>query len=207
MVVVGLLIVYCFWWNARDLATQSWEVGLFLGGMFLAEANMDNSTQTDSLNYRMKLMEYWRYRAAAVRILRICTFLAGLFFASIPVEGASQSPGCFLITSLDQNVRHWQSLGAIITVWSVSNEGLLERLFRFSMVQYLGQVSYTLYLMHGPLLHVLGYAVARDFGLTGGFVVVTPMFFFWIADVFWRLVDIPCQNVGRHIEQWCSCDR
>lgn len=36
-----------------------------------------------------------------------------------------------------------------------------------------------------------------------GACVVVPMSF-WAADLFWRLVDIPCIKFAKWVEQWIS---
>jgi peptidoglycan/LPS O-acetylase OafA/YrhL len=43
-----------------------------------------------------------------------------------------------------------------------------QRFFNLTVVQYFGKISYAIYLMHGPVLHTVGYAIERwAWGVTG----------------------------------------
>ncbi|KAK3351036.1 acyltransferase family-domain-containing protein [Neurospora tetraspora] len=88
-------------------------------------------------------------------------------------------------------------------------------LFESSIAQYLGKISYAIYLVHGPVLHTLGYTVMKftwtqvtgtetDGQYVTGFVlaslVVVPLVV-WVADVFWRGVDEPVVRLARRVEE------
>ncbi|KAF2104611.1 hypothetical protein NA57DRAFT_70818 [Rhizodiscina lignyota] len=211
------MVLYCYWWNAVHLRTQSWEVGLFVTGMMMAEGDMLMQIRRTRRESGYKTMEYDDETRSSTRrrrsvpgcskalishFLRHAIFVAGLFLVSIPVQQAESAPGYAWLASIDDSVRHWQSLGAIMIVWSVGNEFLLEKIFSCAVARYLGQISFAMYLMHGPLLHSLGYSITVRFGLIIGFPLVV-LLLFWIADFFWRLVDVPCQAFAKRVERWC----
>ena len=114
--------------------------------------------------------------------------------------------------------RYYQSLGAILFVFCVSNSPSRwwqRRVFNTAFVQYLGRVSFALYLVHGPVLHTFGYGVERavwgamgteGWRFAGGFavagVVVVPVTL-GVADAFWRGVDRPVVRFGRWVEGKC----
>jgi peptidoglycan/LPS O-acetylase OafA/YrhL len=148
----------------------------------------------------------------------------GLYLMSQPDEGGAETPGWALLTRLippfwSQNegrYRHWQSVGAVLFVLAVGRCPGWQRLFNCGVVQYLGQISYSMYLMHGPVLHTVGYAVERGVWdvmgteggrYAGGFavaaVVVVPVVI-WAADVFWRAVDAPVVRFAKWLEGRCS---
>jgi peptidoglycan/LPS O-acetylase OafA/YrhL len=98
-------------------------------------------------------------------------------------------------------------------VWSTSNHPSLQKIFSNSFSQYLGKLSYALYLVHGAVIHTLGYSAmdffwrvfGRDttfqieagFVLASGCVIVTTV---CVADLFMRLVDTPTVKFARMLE-------
>lgn len=82
--------------------------------------------------------------------------------------------------------------------------------------QYLGQISYALYVVHGFVLRSLLYSIMPGIwaicdpgggrtlfpflvGITVASVIVVPATF-WVADLFWRGVDKPSVRVARWVE-------
>lgn len=78
----------------------------------------------------------------------------------------------------------------------------------------MGRISYSLYIVHGPMIHTLGYAVFPLFwsvtgredtwrhavGFTAAYIVLVAVVV-WVADLFWRTVDIPCIRLGKRFER------
>ena len=121
--------------------------------------------------------------------------------------------------------------GAICIVWSVASCPSLGPIFNNPVVCYLGKISYALYLVHGSLIKSLGYRILpwtlclatgtpADFEwdiwwwqavpdrqkvlayLIGCCIIVPTCF--WLSDLFWRFVDIPCVSFARKIESWVT---
>ncbi|EGS18590.1 uncharacterized protein CTHT_0051950 [Thermochaetoides thermophila DSM 1495] len=116
--------------------------------------------------------------------------------------------------------RYLQSLGAALFVAAAARCAWWQRnVFESPVAQYLGRISYAVYLCHGPVMHTLGYAVERwVWRLTGtqttgryvgGFVVacgiVVPLVL-WVSDVFWRVVDVQCVKFAKWLEGKCTID-
>ncbi|CAJ0539835.1 Ff.00g072510.m01.CDS01 [Fusarium sp. VM40] len=186
-----------------------WEFLMFLCGMILAEIDLARGAhssppalpieeKTQSSHPRWYQSAFW----AALSI-------AGLYLMSQPDEGGDRTPGWVYLTSLipqwwaAEKYRYWQCTGAVMFVLAVSRSSNWQRVFNSAFIQYLGKISYALYLMHGPIIHAFGYHIERwAYSLTGteghqftaGFVLSSFFVFptiFWCADVFWRAVDIP----------------
>jgi len=101
-------------------------------------------------------------------------------------------------------------------VWAMISDSLLQGFFKSSVLQYMAKISFSLYLVHGPVLHLFGYSFVPTFlNLIGGneneryqlgvllaFIALTPVML-WIADVFWRLVDQPCATFILRFENLC----
>lgn len=212
--------------------SDRWEMLLFFAGLLLAEWDLirgahepttpglplllpkDNTTPTLSRPRR-------RGEKAAVWVWTVVGVLA-LFLLSQPNVGYEDTPGWVFLARLipdwwSEKDRYWQCVGAVLLVLCVAHSpATWQRLFNTHAVQYLGKISYAIYLMHGPVFHTAGFAVQRwAWGITGvgrvgyglGFllssVLVLPILV-WAADVFWRLVDAPVVRFARWLEGKCS---
>lgn len=144
-----------------------------------------------------------------------------LYLLSQPDANSENTPGWRTLSALipawvDDKYRYWQCVGAALFVFCVARMPTLQRVFNSSPIQYLGKISYAIYLMHGPVMHTIGYALERwSWGLTGtetaaryrmGFALasvgVIPCVV-WAADVFWRAVDAPVVRLAKWLEGKC----
>ncbi|KAK3403468.1 acyltransferase family-domain-containing protein [Sordaria brevicollis] len=182
--------------------------------------------------------------SSVVRTTFFPTFLLliSLYLLSQPDINSHLAPGWIVLTSLipywwTEHYRFYQPIGAVIFVYAVSKypssacgpssasaryaAPVFSRylnpktMFESSMAQYLGKISYAIYLVHGPVLHTLGYTVMKltwthvtgtetDRQYITGFVLasflVVPLVV-WVADVFWRGVDEPVVKFARKVEE------
>ncbi|KAL4725199.1 hypothetical protein ACLX1H_007345 [Fusarium chlamydosporum] len=186
-----------------------WEFLMFLCGMVLAEVDLIRGAHVSSPTLPMEekassLRPRWYQR-----IFWAIVSIVGLYLMSQPDQGGERTPGWIYLTSLIPNwwdaekYRYWQCAGSVVFVLAVSRSANWQRVFNSAFVQYLGKISYALYLMHGPIIHAFGYHFEKwAYSVTGieghrftaGFVLssflVIPTIFWW-ADIFWRAVDIP----------------
>lgn len=131
--------------------------------------------------------------------------------------------------------KFWFAVQAIIMVWTCGELHFVKRFLEGPVAQYSGHISYSIYIVHGPVLELLQKRVAGTLyqppmaapglpgyrpevlpggikGLVGvdtaaqrtiawalGLLVLAPAVI-WVADVFWRLVDIPMIKLARTIE-------
>lgn len=148
----------------------------------------------------------------------IANVVCGCYLCSYPDEQARSTPGFVILASMipkwyAEKYRFWQSFGALQIVWACTNAKFLQRLFTGPVVQYLGKISYALYLMHGPVIHTFGFGMMGVFwNIFGsetrtqwemGFAMAAILTIFavvWAADIFWRAVDIPCVKFARWLE-------
>ncbi|KAI0024297.1 acyltransferase [Xylariomycetidae sp. FL0641] len=145
--------------------------------------------------------------------------LPGLWLMSTSDDGPAGVPGFDFLAGgipgwFTEGYRYWQMWGAAAFVFCAARSpGFWQRrVFDAAPVQYLGRVSYALYLMHGPVTHTAGFRVQRwAYALTG---VDGPQYYrgvalhaavniplvLWAADVFWRAVDAPIVRFTRWLE-------
>lgn len=98
--------------------------------------------------------------------LAIAGFTVSLWLLSTPdtIMGAKESWGYARMTSLltkpyDDHV--FVPIGAVLMVLTVDNAKCLQGIFTNRLAQYLGQISYSLYLVHGPLLWSMGIKIGQ----------------------------------------------
>ncbi|KAI1500776.1 acyltransferase [Biscogniauxia marginata] len=226
------LCVGVFMWFV--LRNDRWEMVLFLGGMAIAEmdliqgtheqpspsssaplpppailplnkdSNTENKTST-SISRRQAL--FWTLVA-----------VPALYLMSEPDMGTEGVPGWGYLGAhipewFTAKYRYWQMWGAMLFVFCAARSPWWQLVFNTAPVQYFGRISYAIYLMHGPVTHIIGYRVQRYvFAYTGtedweayraGFLLaglVNVPLVVWAADVFWRAVDAPIVRFTRWLE-------
>ncbi|KAF1816701.1 acyltransferase [Eremomyces bilateralis CBS 781.70] len=211
------------------LRWDRWDMMLFISGTMIAEFDLiraesrsrSPSTSTDvAPNSTQSDMPPSYENQATLIFGHILAFVA-LYLLSQPDDSAEETPGWVTLASLIPEYftikyRFWQSIGGILFVFALSICPPLQRPFNHPAIQYLGKISYALYLMHGPVLHVVGYVVQEwawhvtgwetQGQYIGGFllssVFIIPVVI-WAGDVFWRGVDVYCVMFARWLESVC----
>ncbi|PGH10301.1 hypothetical protein GX51_00058 [Blastomyces parvus] len=153
------------------------------------------------------------------RLLWVTIFIIGLFIGSSPNNAPQHTPFYRTLASTltprtyPEPHRFLQSLGSIIIVCSINRSADLQKLFTNALAQYLGRISYAFYIVHGPILHSLGYSLMPNiwaltgketdaqycFGFAIGWLICLPVSI-WVADIFWRGVDVPAVRFSRWLE-------
>jgi peptidoglycan/LPS O-acetylase OafA/YrhL len=194
-----------------------WELLLFYSGMFIAE--LDLITQSFKPAERSRSwIKLPSSGSTAYATAYIALAIISLYLMSQPDDFFAETPGWIWLSSLipewfSEKYRYWQVLGSITFVLAVNRLPLLQKPFNTPIVQYFGKISYALYLMHGPVMHVMGYLIQNlawkitghenkssyIFGFILGALFNVPLVI-WASDVFWRFVDAPSVRFARWIE-------
>ncbi len=157
-------------------------------------------------------------RVKRYRYLWLVLFTIGLYLAGMTSWDPQITPGYETIMWLIPNAYRWQSLGCFMLVWSVRNSDDIQIVFTNKFAQYLGKISYSLYIVHGNVRRTLTYTMMPTLlVLTNGkesklgfaiTILVSIMFTypvtFFLADLFWRAVDIPSIKFAKWVEMKCS---
>lgn len=226
LLVLSSIIAFCFF--GGQLYTVE-----FLGGMFIAELtllqNRSLFTPTSSPNLLPKFDQGEiqqtpkgcpTIRHHAMQAFWIANVVCGLFIASWTNNHQNEVWG---IRFLDAHTpepyegqRVWFCLGAFQIVGACTQVKFLQNIFTTPIPQYLGNISYALYLTHNLCLTILEPRVnpllddyfgkatfwGRSLSWFGGLVVYLPIII-CVADVFWRAVDTPTVKFARWLEGKC----
>ncbi|KAI9727739.1 MAG: hypothetical protein M1834_007978 [Cirrosporium novae-zelandiae] len=209
-----ILVLYCYSWSR-------WDTVLFLSGSILAETSLLYDARNTQLSPSSKSPVHLA-RRIGINFIRCATLFTSLYLLSAPDYCIRRTPGYRLLGKLipcfDQRCwRFYPSIGAIMVVAVISHtpkSWFVTRYFLdLRVVQYLGWVSYSLYIAHGPLIHIVGYRLFPAlWSLTGkesvlgyliGFLLAETLLLaliFWVADIFCRLVDEKCVACARWLE-------
>lgn len=214
MGLVTCLIWFCMRWGR-------WEVVHFLFGMIMAELDLKNGTW-EQPSAEEKQATHTKPAPHKFRIPGrkwwIAIFVFGLYLGSSPNTGYKWTPFYMWLARLTPRTypephRFPQTLGAVLIVFSVNRSKDIQKLFVNPLSQYLGKISYAFYIVHGPILHSLGYSLMpnvwsfvgkeTDFqyclGFLIGWAICLPISI-WAGDVYWRAVDIPSVKFARWLE-------
>lgn len=214
-VLLGLML----WSHFRN----RWEMILFFGGFLMAELDVQSSRtassslpSTDTLHPTSKIKVYmWR---ATVWIV----FVAGWYLCSIPQDDAGQSIGFMTLDALVPSYtaprkRFWVGWGALMLVWATANCTKLQRVFTNGVAQYLGKISFALYILHGPVTYTIGNGImnaiwsktgsdtaAKEALGWGVGYLATVIVTIYSADLYTTAVDTPTTKLAKWLEDRCS---
>lgn len=154
---VGLIIWGVSW--------DRWELCPFWAGAVIAELDIIWQAKTASDLPSTVTSAQPPRSPFASKLLYWSTFFVSLFLLSYPDIAGDVTPGFSRLTSLipdnfTEKHRFWPTIGAITIIWSSCRLAFLRnRVFCWAPIQYLGKISFPLYVMHGPVIHTLGYLV------------------------------------------------
>jgi peptidoglycan/LPS O-acetylase OafA/YrhL len=225
LVLLSVIIAFCL------LGGQIYTVE-FLGGMLIAEINLlrdpslftPASSPTTLPNYDLSdAIEKHKpclLRTQLIRAFWIANVVSGLYIASWTNSHQSEIWGIRFLarhTPSPYDGQHfWFCIGAFQIVAAFTQLHFLQAIFNTAIPQYLGNISYALYLMHNLCLTALEPRMnpyldyhfgkrtfwGRHACWIGGLVVAGPIVV-CVADVFWRAVDMPTVRFARWLEGRC----
>lgn len=219
----GLRFLFLWGIIAFTYRNNRWELLLFYFGMMLAEydlilGNHNNNQPPAALPLNEAPPQKSRFKGFLWAMLSILA----LYLMCQPDINYDVTPGWVWLCSFipkwweEEGYRFWQSIGSVLFVLAVSHSPRWKSFFNTAPIQYFGKISYALYLMHGPVMHTVGYTIERFVysrtGIEGywyntGFVIGSfgciPAVI-WAADVFWRLFDIPTVRFAKWFETKCA---
>ncbi|EFQ33974.1 acyltransferase, partial [Colletotrichum graminicola M1.001] len=108
------------------------------------------------------------------KAIQIASFLGALWLLSYPDSTAAIAPGYRTIFTLTptsygaEDYRFWVSIAAVWLVFTVDKSPVIQPLFTNRYAQYLGRISYSIYLVHFSMIWLYGIHVIRFFAVVTG---------------------------------------
>ena len=207
------------------LFVREWVVACFMAGMVLAVNDMEHLPSA-----------FTCLSSKARKITHNILFVTAWWTLCQPTDPdpkfAESTPGWYYVTKMTpsnyytwENWRFWNTIGAILLVYSISNLKWTQSFLSWRIMQFLGKISFSLYLAHMPFMWTIGDRICRvlgvqrgDFktwwdnrlqipdvgpkGLSTGFLlsqmIILPLNIL-IALAAYKLLDQPGVNVGHWI--------
>ncbi|KAF4978241.1 hypothetical protein FZEAL_5346 [Fusarium zealandicum] len=213
--------------SAYSLTLGRWDMATFLGGTILSELDIRQASDLAQVSPKdrgsvlpiagaIKGRQVGSQRSTrGSTVMRWFAIFVALFLLSYPDAGAEYTPGFVFLSSLVPKYyiplsgwMFYQSMGALLLLPCVLRSSFLRGILEGSVAQYLGRISFSLYLVHGPVLHSLGFWIMprlfEHFGRMGGFVagwLILASVTFYLTGWWHRKVDGWSVTVGRRIER------
>jgi peptidoglycan/LPS O-acetylase OafA/YrhL len=218
---VGLIFFFLY-------IADGWPCALFVSGMLLCD--LDLLAERDELPRVFRVLEGYK------EFIFYNLFFLGIYLGGVPSHNNDEkefrkSPGWYLLSFLKpQAVFNYKAFylfwAATFVIPSIPRIHWLKAFFETRFNQYLGRISYALYLVHGPILLIIGDRIyvsvgwVREihelgipqwinilplpkfgpFGMEFSFLLpqlILVPFTFWIAEIVTKLVDEPTVKFAR----------
>lgn len=158
--------------SAYSLIFGRWDVATFMGGTLLSDMDIGHSSPssgdtplqrpvTDGMTSNRTGSR--RSRCTGI-LLRWIAFVIALYLLSYPDAAAEWTPGFTFLAYLLPRYYHpiagwsfYEAIGAVMLLPCILRSSVLCRALESRIPQYLGRISFSFYLVHGPVLHSLGF--------------------------------------------------
>ncbi|KEF56661.1 uncharacterized protein A1O9_06850 [Exophiala aquamarina CBS 119918] len=205
-----------------DIISEQWSVEssrTISSGQRCAYSLSTESKPARTIDWRL-LTTNRRFR----HVTGLTMFILGLFLLSIPPQDTygyvAYRPALSMVPLyIEEKDDFIRVIGAVMTTWPVATSPIIAPLFCNPVAQYLGQISFALYLVHGAIIKSLWYWLQPSVNnfVSGvpvwempsgqfarmwimGYMIVLPVVL-WSADIFWRLIDQRSVSLARWIEE------
>ncbi|KAI0969603.1 hypothetical protein F4678DRAFT_473802 [Xylaria arbuscula] len=178
--IISILVFYVY-------TLDRWDVSLFFSGLLIADTSISLEASIDSSlsfsNFRLKV-----FLAARMIMLGF-----SLLLLSAPDFCMGDTPGFILLSRMIPHsdpapFRFLPSLGGLLLVallaHAPSSDPVISTALRSSIAQYFGRISYSIYIVHGPLIHTRYIT-----GLVAAYLVI-------------RAVDKPCLRSAKSLQRY-----
>lgn len=205
--------------------SHNFEMPLFWAGHLLAElaAKKSSTVYSPTLNFLLIFLDGILFLLAAF-VASVpayqpgeSTFYSWLVYITPFVTFWTPFPSSTLKEggNFGEVKRMWVAVGTIIMISVINRRPMFQRFFCLSPIRYIGKISFALYLVHLWIVRGLGlfiwYRLFQAFGQSHWFPIYVAFIIgyiinlsitIWIADIFWRTVDMGSITLGKKVEHW-----
>lgn len=127
------------------------------------------------------------------------TVVACLVLASLGIYCFSDASSIVQRISIPQHLFDWPiAAGAVVLIVLAINNRLFHTFLNSRATRYLGERSFSLYLVHGTILFILIHRFTGEIRM-GLFFAIYLAASLLVAEIFYRLVERPAMLLGRHL--------
>lgn len=214
MGLVAVFSVFC-------MCIGSWNLFCFSTGIMIADLNLGQE-ETD----RNSSSKPARHGIIWGTVCAVAFYVAGFPTLSVGDANLKPMPGFEILRSLtpmslnmEDHSRFWWSLSGVSLLLSISQLPRLKSLFETNFCQYIGRISFSLYLIHEFCIILFGLSLQKFLLHLAGLEEKANTFVYWILCVVWgvlftlpvfalaaqveRWVDVPSVNFARWLEGRC----
>lgn len=197
------------------LFVQAYEYPLYWMGCLLAESSpLIGALATPALS--VKDIDPKPQKLADA--FAVATLITGLWLSSYPGWGAGETPGYEFLSRISPwpspiDFRFWTAIGGALVIFSLDRLAIVRRVFMLPALRYLGQISFSFWLMHLWIVHSIGlmafhYAwsitgrkneASNLIGFLAGYSIMWAAII-WVSDIFYRVVDLKASRVAQKME-------
>ncbi|KAH8168366.1 acyltransferase family protein [Sarocladium implicatum] len=212
--------------TAYSLTLGRWDMATFMGGMTLSEMDIRNSDAMDPPKEGSMIPSAARAQRDAAsgflhtpqgkRVTRWATIVLALYLLSYPDAGAEYTPGFIFLSDWVPKYyiplsgwMFYQAMGALLLLPCVLRSPSLVQLLESGPAQHMGRISFSFYLVHGPVLHCIGFWImprlfdsfGQPLGLLIGYVALLALTL-WLSGWWYRKIDVWSMGVGKRVEKF-----
>jgi peptidoglycan/LPS O-acetylase OafA/YrhL len=211
----------------HSLASGHWAPCEFFGGFLIAEVEAELEENNDRSNRRALKHNSLEYLARPINnIFWSIALIFGLLIAGWDHLDPSNDPVVGFLHQLTPQIYFengpdiipcfWFAFSSILIVWSLFRIPILQKPFVTGPVQYLGDSSYSIYIIHGMFpstwqeririftVNTIGGTTATTGFITFAFeMVILYLLNAWASELFMRFVDLKSVKFARRIESFC----
>ncbi|KAJ5988766.1 acyltransferase 3 [Penicillium waksmanii] len=232
-IAIASLAAYWFYFG-------QWDLFAFLAGLYLAEMRILSSISTEDETslplYNEKLWASIHFKGINLAMIQtFFCFTFGFWLVCLSDDGflppgyqflsffeSSRWEGDWAIVS-----KTWKTTGSLLVVYGISRSPALQRPLDSRPIQYLGKISFSLYLVHqsvyhlvrDPVLGFLWYVATRESypGTPEASKYTVPFAFSWIvgfaiisvinlyvSSLFTKFVDERCVQIAKRFDGWLT---
>jgi peptidoglycan/LPS O-acetylase OafA/YrhL len=193
---------------AVSMLLGSWNMFCFAAGMGIADFTLGQDLEADSLIPPAKPTS--NHGALWTAIFAISFYVAGFPTLVYPEAKVNPMPGFETLRSLtpmslnmEDHSRFLWSLSGILLLLSISQLPRLKAVFETNFCQYLGRISFSLYLVHEFCLVLFGLSLQGFFMRMAGLHPKESGLVYWLVCGVWFLAfTVPCFAVAAQVERW-----
>ncbi|KAK1851088.1 acyltransferase [Colletotrichum chrysophilum] len=210
------LLAFCATWGR-------WDMVAFLAGLGLAVGDANDNeieTQQDDAG-RLEGGQWQNANVPGIdgaglmmtilrRITPSVSLFASLWLCSYPDSGGHEAWGFGILSSISSDRYLWHTTGAILMLWAIRRiRPIRHFLSSFTVVQFLGRISFSLYLVHEPLLQVWGWPLARSWSgapwpITALVCIIETCTLLCLASLVSLTVDQPVLHMVKVMRQYLA---